>query len=104
MDEYWNIEFPVGMVIGFHFTHFDIEDVGDYDDYYDEDCPFDWVQVVDGDGTELLPNSCGDQIPMNFTSRTNTATVKFYSDGAITKGGFILEYSQIIGKLTLDNG
>ena len=79
----------------FQFTHFDIEDG-------DDDCEYDWVQVIDGDGTELLPKSCGDQIPENFTSRTNTATVKFHSDVSETREGFRLEYSQIVGRLTLD--
>ena len=49
--------------------------------------------MLDGNGQELLKKSCGDTKPDTFSSKTNKATVKFHSDGSVTKKGFRLTYS-----------
>ena len=58
-----------------------------------QNCVWDWVQVIDGNGQELLKKSCGNEKPENFFSKTNKATVKFHSDGMVVKKGFSLQYS-----------
>merc|ERR1719402_318651 len=71
------------------FTDFDIEN--------DPYCRWDWVTVVDGDGTVLLPKSCGSGIPDPIASKTNRITVEFLSDFSITKGGFKAELKAVPG-------
>ena len=55
------------------FTDFELEDCG-------EDCDCDWVKIVDGNGQDLLPKTCGAQIPDKIISETETATLTFVSD------------------------
>ena len=84
-NKQWPIQAPAGQHIRFEFTDFSIED--------HKTCGYDWVQVIDGNGQELLKKSCGDTKPKSFLSKTNKATVKFHSDGSTTRKGFRLEYS-----------
>ena len=83
-DKQWPIVAGAGQIISFDFSDFSIE--------AHSACKWDWVQVIDGSGQELLKKSCGDTKPKSFTSKTNRATVKFHSDGSITRKGFRLEY------------
>merc|ERR1711970_193902 len=53
---------------------------------------YDWVIIKDGDGSILLDKTCGSQIPPPVTSKTNTATVIFYTDFIDTARGFILDW------------
>ena len=84
-NKQWPIQAPAGQHIRFEFTDFSIED--------HKTCGYDWVQVIDGNGQELLKKSCGDTKPKSFLSKTNKATVKFHSDGSTKRKGFRLEYS-----------
>jgi len=58
-------------------------------------CDYDWVQVMDKDGTELLPRTCGDKIPATVTSNSNQITVKFHSDTSATGSGFRAVYKRV---------
>ena len=58
-------------------------------------CSYDWVMIVDGDGSVLLPKKCGSEIPAPVTTNTNTAVVMFHSDGSETKQGFKLKWSTV---------
>ena len=82
------IEVPKGKIIYIQFTHFNIE-------WYPSDpCHYDWVMIIDGNGTELLPKSCGVDIPGDVVSLTNKVTVKFSSDQYGTRSGFRLIYAE----------
>ena len=74
-------------MIGMWFTDFNLED--------HPSCSWDWVQVVDGDGTVLLDKSCGETRPDRITSRTNRLTVKFHSDSSENFPGFRAEYERV---------
>ena len=84
-DEKWLIEAQVGQVILIFLTN--LED--------HKSCKWDWVQVVDGNGQQLLEKSCGYILPKSFISKTDRAIVKFHSDNSDTRMGFGLKYSFI---------
>ena len=81
----WLVKAPYGHIILFTFVDFDIEWGG-------RDCLYDWVQVEDATGEELLPKSCGPRMPASFLSKSNMATVRFQSDRSVKAAGFKLEY------------
>ena len=81
------IEVPKGKIIYIQFTHLNIE--------WHPTCRYDWVMIIDGNGTELLPKSCGVDIPGDVVSLTNKVTVKFSSDQYGTRrSGFRLIYAE----------
>jgi len=89
-----------GFLITLKFTDFEIEN---YDGSCSGTCSFDWVTVVDGDGTELLPRSCCQKcppdcgyMPPEITSKTNTVIIKFKSDDVVKAKGFRLIWTRIL--------
>lgn len=85
-DRDWTVKADYGHIILFSFVNFDIEWGG-------RDCLYDWVQIVDATGEELLPKSCGPRMPASILSKSNMATVKFHSDRSVARSGFKLEYT-----------
>jgi len=53
---------------------------------------YDWVMIMDGDGSVLLDKTCGSQIPPPITSKTNSAKVIFRTDRNINDKGFSLDW------------
>ena len=77
-------------------------------------CPYDFVQVTDGDGTMLMNKSCGYMkvnesdpnffVPPNITSNTNMVTVFFNTDGTGAKTGWSLNWRAVAsGKSSISN-
>ena len=92
VDKDLKIEVALGQRIEIVFTEFDIEN--------HQSCSWDWVQVVDGDGTELLPKTCGRNKPNSvIKSRTNQVYVKFHTDGSVTRKGFSAEWNNRRGRI-----
>jgi len=89
MTETFDRSVEEGSQILITFTDFDIES--------HPNCMWDWVKVVDGDGTVLLPKSCGSDIPDPITSKTNRITVEFHSDGSVQRTGFKAEWKAVSG-------
>ena len=58
-------------------------------------CAYDWIQVIDGDGSVLLDKTCGDSKPPTLTSKTKSITVKFHSDRSRQRSGFRAEYEAV---------
>jgi len=85
LDKRYTIEADDTFVI--EFSSFDLE--------YHPSCSFDWVKIVDGDGSVLLPEKCGSDIPAPVTTNTNKAVVFFHSDGSETKQGFKLKWNTV---------
>ena len=83
------IEVEPGNVIEMRFTDFAVvpSNTGD--------CRYDWLQIVDADGTELLPKSCGMQTPADILSNTNTVFVKFFSNHYSRNKGFRIEWKSV---------
>jgi len=86
-DKEYPITVDEGHVVKITFTNFDIEP--------QSNCAFDWVQVLDGDGTILLDMSCGELERFDITSKTNHATIKFHSDGSERYTGFRAVYKAV---------
>ena len=89
VDESTNVTVPVGSLIEVVFDNlFEIETYG-------RSCQFDNVEVVDGDGTTLLPVTCGHTKPSSFTSRSNQITVVFTSSDYDQFAGFRLHWKSV---------
>ena len=87
------MEVEVGQRILIRFVAFSLET--------STSCKYDYVTVVDGDGTTLLEKSCRDT-PSEIVSKTNRADVIFKTDGSRTETGWKLEYSPMPGCVVLD--
>jgi len=51
-------------------------------------CSYDWLMIVDGDGSTLLSKTCGSDIPAPVRTNTNTAVIIFHSDRSENFRGF----------------
>ena len=93
------------------FTDFDVFALKELDDASgltrdlgnnNEPCPYDFVQVVDGDGTILMDKSCGYMAvntsdpnffsPPRITSKTNMVNVRFSTDGNGVRTGWSFKW------------
>jgi len=89
---------PQGNTIEFTFVdEFDIEADGT------SKCDYDSVEIVDGNGMDLLPRACGTDRPASVVSNTNRAYVAFVADGTNTRKGFKLQWRQIGDVTTTTN-
>ena len=79
---------PAGQTIEITFNQFDVEE--------EFGCIYDWVVIVDGDGSELFSKSCGSQIPDKIESNTNLAILVFFSDYEFTRNGFQADLSDYV--------
>merc|ERR1719507_2058934 len=79
-----------GSLVGLTFTDFNVE--GPKDDK----CQYDWLQIVDGDGTELTEKICGFELPAKpIISKTNVMIVKFFSDATRGYDGFRAQWKKV---------
>ena len=79
-----------GSVVELTFSVFDIEWPKD------DVCKYDWVQILDGDGTELTQKMCGFELPKEpITSKTNVMIVKFFSDSSHGYDGFRAQWKKV---------
>merc|ERR1719220_3469153 len=56
-------------------------------------CGWDYLTIVDGNGSELLSKSCGLVKPATVTSQTNKVKVIFHSDYSVTSTGFKIDWA-----------
>ena len=82
-DSTQTIEVAEGKTIRFEWTSFQTERV-DYD----------YVQIVDGDGTDLTPKLGGSYLPPSGTSNTNVVFINFHTDGDTQRTGWRLEWNE----------
>jgi len=85
LDKNYTIKADDTFVI--EFSSFDLED--------HSTCLYDWVMIIDGDGSVLMPSKCGSEIPAPVTTNTNTAVVIFHSDHSVNKPGFRLQWKTV---------
>ena len=96
-DKDYPIRVTEGKIIEILFTDFELE--------AEDNCAYDWVMVVDDDGTELLPKTCGTNKPAELLrSKTHLATIKFHSDTSETKKGFRAEWKEVTKLIPVDGG
>ena len=56
--------------------------------------PYDYVEIVDEDGTILMSKKYGSSLPSPGTSNSNIMYVKFATDGDTTRPGWRLEWNE----------
>jgi len=91
-DQEYKIKVESGKRIELTFVDFAIED--------ESQCSYDYVQVLDSDGSQLI-KKCGSTKPANVVSSGNTMTVKFHSDSYISAKGFSATWKMVA---TSDSG
>merc|ERR1712180_62232 len=96
MDTSHTIVVQANKLIKIHFTDFDLESASR--------CQYDYVQIMDEDGTEILARSCGSTKPNDITSITNKVNVTFHSDYSIVKSGFKLTWTAVSPFAGCDGG
>ena len=74
------------------FTSFDVED--------HSRCGFDYLKIIDGDGTILMDKKCGYDLPQNIRSRTKTIHIIFDTDGSVVRSGWRIKWNSF----TMDSG
>merc|ERR1719369_282149 len=76
------------------FSDFELEE--------NSDCSWDWLMIIDGDGSTLLPKTCGADKPGSVRSNTNTAVILFHSDRSETFRGFNITWESKQSDSTCD--
>ena len=82
-----------GFLVELTFTVFKVESHG-------EKCDRDWVQIVDGDGSELTEKICGIEpkiLAKPIVSKTNVMIVKFFTDASRSYDGFRATWKKVNG-------
>ena len=86
-QQIYNISVAENKVIRIEFSQMNIE--------YTKTCDRDYITIVDGDGTKLLPRSCGsNKLPPVTTSYTNRAKVIFHTDKHYAYKGWKLTWKE----------
>ena len=87
-DSTQTIQVAEGKIIRFEWTSFHTDAVSFLDSDYD------YVQIVDGDGTDLTPKLAGTRLPPPGTSNTNFMFVNFHTDRDTRRTGWRLEWNE----------
>eukprot|EP00794_Sanderia_malayensis_P017798 gene17798-biopygen15236 len=75
------------MYVRINFTHFAIDDIG-------SDCQYDSLVIKEVYQNATVQRTyCGYYIPPNYISKGNSVSIKFKSDDARTRKGFMLKYT-----------
>ena len=97
LDKDYPIKVADGSIIEILFTDFVLE--------AHASCAYDWVTIIDDDGTVLLAKTCGTNKPAAaITSKTNQATIKFHSDQSVNNKGFRAEWKAVAKKTPVNGG
>ncbi|BHF63132.1 Bone morphoproteintic protein 1 [Sparganum proliferum] len=85
----WWIEVPAGFAIVLTFESIELED--------QTDCPYDYLEIFDGssDSSSALRRICGVQLPNPIWSTNNTMEVRFVTDYAVQKKGFVAKFRKV---------
>ena len=75
-----------GNTIWIRFEAMNIEDGG-------TQCDYDYISIVDGNGSILMDPTCGNNIPDVIQSFTSNVSVIFHSDGSVSMSGWKLAWS-----------
>ena len=89
-DSTQTVEVAEGKTIRYRWTDFQTEGLW----MNSRSCSYDWVEIVDEDGTSLMSKRCGSSLPSPGTSNSNIMHVKFHTDGDTTRTGWRLEWTE----------
>ena len=97
LDKTETIEVESGKILRLEFTHFEVEACNM------ATCPCDFVKITDGDGTNLMDNSCGYSsldpsnwvyfLPPIITTRSNKVEIFFHTDHTSNQPGWRLNWT-----------
>jgi len=89
-DVTFPLEVEAGSTIQLTFSDFDleVEPMG---------CIFDYVKVLDSDGSTELAKLCGASLPAPINSSGNKLTVIFHSDHSVNHQGFLASWKKVHG-------
>jgi len=87
-DSTQTVEVAEGKTIRYVWTNFDTEGASG------PSGPYDYVEIVDEDGTILMSKKYGSGLPSPGASSTNVMHVKFHTDGDTTRDGWRLEWNE----------
>ena len=82
-DSTQTVEVAEGKTIHYIWTNF-LTEGGQYD----------YVEIVDEDGTYLMSKKWGNDLPSPGTSNSNIMHVNFHTDGDTTRTGWRLEWNE----------
>ena len=85
LKQFETITTEAGKVVVLDFTTFDIE--------AHQNCNYNYLTIMDYDGTILLDGACGNTLPASITSRTNKVHLIFVTDHSVTKNGWEINVS-----------
>ena len=94
-DKEYKLEAGKGARVSLTFTHFALEEEEVAILPGGPECEYDWVKVMDGNGTELMAKACGSTLPGKVTSKTSTMVVKFHSDESVNDKGFRAQWEEV---------
>ena len=82
------IKVEEGMIVLLQFHVFNIE--------FSSNCEEDSLKIVDGDGTALLPKSCGSFLPKAITSTSNIIELHFSTNLWNARPGWNISWVEVI--------
>ena len=88
-DSIQTVEVAEGKTIRYVWTNFHTEG-----QIRKSGIPYDYVEIVDEDGTSLMTKTAGSDLPSPGTSNTNIMHVMFHTDGDTTRAGWRLEWNE----------
>ncbi|KAF7489415.1 Tolloid-like protein 1 [Sarcoptes scabiei] len=85
----WHIVTNIGMKIYLKFITFELE--------HEANCSYDFVEIFDGDddNSPSLGKFCGNQMPTDMISSSESILIRFRTDDSIHNKGFTLIYSAV---------
>lgn len=88
----WSIRVSEGKSVQLRFTSFQVE--------YHVDCNYDHLVIYDGEdfsADPLTARLCGDTLPDQLTSSSNSMFINFVTDTSVTQEGFQATYQAVYG-------
>ncbi|XP_028397706.1 dorsal-ventral patterning tolloid-like protein 1 [Dendronephthya gigantea] len=93
----WKVIVKEGTRVGITFGSFEVEEA--------TGCSFDALSIYDGlDESKLLTRLCGNILPKDMNTSSNTALIRFESDNSVDSGGFVLNFFSEVDECEENNG
>ena len=76
-----------GLVVYLHFDAFEIQG--------SDNCKFDYLRIMDSDGTTLMDKKCGFELPNDILSTSNIVNLEFVTNSYIANSGWNVRWSAV---------
>ena len=81
------IQVEEGLVVYLHFDAFEIQG--------SDNCKFDYLRIMDSDGTTLMDKKCGFELPNDILSTSNIVNLEFVTNSYIANSGWNVRWSAV---------